>query len=263
MFDFCFGMDRTALFLHGDQEAPEVKLAEFQRVVQRRLSREPLQYITGMREFWSMVFHVSPAVLVPRPETEFLLEHTLAICETYDYHPRHILDMCTGSGVIAVVLAKELDADTIIAVDQSVAALEVAVKNRDAFDLANRVQLVCSDLFSAIREDVLFDLIVSNPPYIADHDLVTLQPEVKSWEPHAALFSGKEGLDVITQLADVVHEHLCPDGWLFMEIGAEQKDKVEKMFSEHVSGAYEEVKVLDDWSGRPRVLQARKLGRRA
>lgn len=261
LLDYCFGISRSQLFLSKDRDVPHDKLDRFRELLQRRLAREPLQYITGLREFWSRDFYVSPSVLIPRPETEFLLDRTLSICRKYDWHPHTVLDMCTGSGVIAIVLAYEIKAQHFVAVDRSSKALQLAAKNREKHAMVEKIDLICSDLFSALAKDEQFDLIVSNPPYVATGDYEELQPEVKSWEPGSALLAGEDGLDVIVQLADKAHEYLSPAGWIFIEIGADQKDSVEQLFMNHSSGAYEEVKVVADWSGRPRVLQARKVRR--
>lgn len=261
LFDFCFGLSRSQLFLYGDQEVPDEEIADFKEILKRRLAREPLQYITGVREFWSLDFLVTPSVLIPRPETEFLLECVLAVRNQYACPFNRVLDMCTGSGVIAVVLARELQAGMVVAVDQSADALKVASLNRKKYDLTDHIHFVCSDLFAALSPKMKYELIVSNPPYIAGHDFDTLQPEVKHWEPRSALLAGKEGLDVIARMADTAHTFLAPEGWLFVEIGADQKDEVEKLFSEHHSSAYEEVEVVSDWSGRPRVLKAKKVKR--
>lgn len=261
IIEFCFGMSRSQLFLQQKQLVPDEGYFIYQDVIKRRTAREPLQYITGIREFWSLDFHVSPAVLIPRPETEFLLDRVLSVCRQYEITPRAILDMCTGSGVIAVILAQELSAASIVAVDKSEQALQIASRNLDNHNVADRVQLVCSDLFSVFSKNRQFDLIVSNPPYVATHYLETMQPEVKFWEPHSALFAGAKGLDIIIKLADSGHKHLNSGGWMFIEIGDDQSEDVEQLFMSHKSRAYEKVEVLPDWSGRPRVLQARKVQR--
>ncbi len=258
LFDFCFGFDRSKLILSGDEIVPEGELAHFRSILKRRLSREPLQYITGVREFWSLDFIVSPSVLIPRPETEFLLERVLEKQREVERQPGRVLDMCTGSGVIAVVLARELHGEEIVAVDSSYNALEVAAMNRKKFEMTNQIHLLCSDLFSCLRPKKEFKLIVANPPYIAASDHDTLQPEVRVWEPRSALLAGSEGLDVIVQLADEAYKYMCLDGWIFVEIGADQKDKVEQLFVKHWTGVYDDVEVVSDLSGLPRVLQARK-----
>ncbi|MDW7773469.1 MAG: peptide chain release factor N(5)-glutamine methyltransferase [Desulfobulbaceae bacterium] len=258
LLGFCLGLTRSQLFLHGSKELSGPELVRCRKLVSRRLAREPLQYITGTREFWSLEFVVSPAVLIPRPETEFLLEQVLHTLAGSGYGGGPILDMCTGSGVISVVLARELEAKEVIAVDSSPEALGIAARNIKRHEKIKEIGLVCADLFSALNPHHRFELIVANPPYIREGDLARLQPEVRRWEPPGALAAGKEGLDVIRRLADEVPGHLLPGGWLFIEIGSDQKDTVEAIFSNHRSGAYECVDIIDDWSNRPRVLKAQR-----
>lgn len=261
LFEFCFRMSRSQRILSGHREVPENELKEFNVILERRISREPLHYITGVREFWSLDFFVSPSVLIPRPETEFLLECVLDNQRKQGIRPAAVLDMCSGSGVIAIVLAKELTAASITAVDVSVSSLQVALMNRKKHQMMDRVNFICSDLFSGLHSDMKFDLIVANPPYVAVCERDILQPEVRFWEPDTALFAGSEGLDSIVRLADQAFTYMKPGSWLFIEIGADQKEKVKRLFVDHRSGAYEHVKVLSDWSGRPRVLQAKKRER--
>lgn len=257
---FCLGLTRSQLFLHSTHEITDPQLERCSELISRRLAREPLQYITGTREFWSLDFLVSPAVLIPRPETEFLLEQVLRTLDQQGYKGGSVLDMCTGSGVISVVLAQELAAQKIFAVDCSLDALSVAAANIAKHKKTTAVSLVCSDLFSAIRPRPCFELIVANPPYIAEIELAALQPEVQQWEPRSALAAGRQGLDVIKMLADQVPEYLIGGGWLFVEIGADQKDTVGALFTNHASNAYECVEIINDWSTRPRVLKARRKG---
>jgi release factor glutamine methyltransferase len=166
--------------------------------------------------------------------------------------------MCTGSGVISVVLALELSAKRVIAVDSSEEALCVAAANVAKYDKMEEISLICSDLFTAISQQNGFELIVANPPYIAEAELANLQPEVRKWEPRTALAAGKEGLDVIKKLAEQAPEYLLPGGWLFIEIGADQRDSVQAMFTGPAGAAYDAVEIMDDWSNRPRILKARK-----
>ncbi|NOX80536.1 MAG: peptide chain release factor N(5)-glutamine methyltransferase [Deltaproteobacteria bacterium] len=260
LLEWCFGLTRSQLFLHGEQDAALERLACFENALARRAAREPLHYITGIREFWSLDFVVSPAVLIPRPETEFLLDHILSTCGPAGFPGGAVLDMCTGSGVIAVVLALELGAERVVAVDQSFAALQVARGNIRKHRQEGRVDLLCSDLFSAIRQEPAFELIVANPPYVAAGVLASLQPEVRDWEPEAALAAGRRGLDIIERLVRQAPYFLKPGGWLFLEIGADQKAAVYRLVAEQDGAVYDSVAVVSDWAGRPRVLQARKKG---
>ena len=253
----CLGVSRSKLFLLHDQPiGPDTEL-RFQDLLQRRCQREPLQYIIGSCEFWSLEFLVSPAVLIPRPETEFLLEYCLTtLQQNTSKQPLRILDLCTGSGVIAVVLAKEYPQSRVIASDFSQEALGIARKNISFYHLDEQIHLVQADLLTTFSCTPLFDLIVSNPPYVKAGDIAELEPEVRDWEPHLALSGGKTGLDSIVRICRDALPLLQPDGWLFMEIGADIGQEVEQVFLEE--GGYEQVRVVEDWAGRPRVLQARR-----
>lgn len=258
--EFCLGLGQGDLLLRPEQEVGEEKAGLLAAALARRLTREPLQYITGIREFWSLDFIVSPAVLIPRPETEFLLDRVLAVLSTYGFRGGPVLDMCTGSGIIATILALELDAGSVIAVDRSKEALRVAVQNWKKHGRDGVIQPLCADLFTAFRPGTGFELIVANPPYVAETDLVALQPEVRDWEPKTALLAGPRGLAVIEQLAGQGHAFLQAGGWLFVEIGSDQEAEAYALFAGQAEKKYERVEVLRDWSGRPRVLQARKAG---
>jgi release factor glutamine methyltransferase len=249
------GLSASDLVLRFADPVNDRVAASYRRLIGRRARRVPLHYLTGTREFWSLDFFVSPAVLIPRPETEFVLEQALAVCRT-DGPVQHALDLCTGSGVIAVVLARELGC-FVTAVDLSPAALAVARENVRRHGVTDLVDPLCGDLFAPIGRGQTFDLIVSNPPYIADDQIDGLEPEVSRAEPRLALAGGTDGLAVIRRLAQGAADHLRPCGWLFIEIGADQKQSVQQLFQAHGAG-YDRIRVIDDWSGRPRVLQARR-----
>lgn len=246
-------MTRSELVLHGDRAVGLQIVDQYRQLVAHRCRRIPLQHLTGSQEFWSLDFIVSPAVLIPRPETEFLLEHALATCA--DGNIEHALDMCTGSGVIAVVLARELGCP-VTAVDVSQASLAIAAANVARHGVADQVTLVCSDLFAGLNPERQFDLIVSNPPYIADAVIAQLEPEVALSEPRLALSGGPGGLDSLARIARAAALFLRPGGWLFAEIGADQREAVLALFTAP-ERRYGEVAVVNDWAGRPRVVQAR------
>jgi release factor glutamine methyltransferase len=250
----CLDLSRSGLFLRlKDFLSPEEE-ATFHLLLHRRCLREPLQHIIGSCEFWSMDFLVSPAVLIPRPETEFLLEQAFSTLTQEQCRPRHVLDLCTGSGVIAAVLAKELPDAEVTAADCSEKALAVARSNLLRHGLSERVQLLCVDLLTAFPPSPLFDLIVSNPPYIKAGDLPTLQPEVRDWEPHLALSGGVSGMEAITSICAEAAGRLRPGGWLFLEIGADLSEETEQVLRRL---GYEQVRVTNDWADRPRVAQGR------
>jgi release factor glutamine methyltransferase len=255
----CLGKTRTELFLHGRAEVAMADQTKYFGFIRRRKEREPFAYIVGEQEFWSMPFFVSPAVLIPRPETEFLLDRVLALVAPENFKKGALLDLCCGSGVIAAVLAKETG-EKIIASDISPLALEVTRANLCRHGLAGQVALVEADLFSAFRERRVFSLIVSNPPYVRRFDLANnLEPEVAKHEPKLALDGGEAGMDFILRIRREAPKLICPGGQLFIEIGAEQGDAVRLLFSEggkDFSG-FEQVDILVDYAGRDRVLHAR------
>ncbi|MCW5204096.1 peptide chain release factor N(5)-glutamine methyltransferase, partial [Desulfobulbus sp. US4] len=257
----CLNVSRSKLFLLHDQPVEKETEHHFRELLRRRCQREPLQYIMGSCEFWSLDFFVSPAVLIPRPETEFLLEHCFStLQQNANGQPQRILDLCTGSGIIASILAKEFPRSKVIATDFSQEALGVACKNISLHDLNEQVHLLRADLLTAFSRTPLFDLIVTNPPYVKAGDIPTLEPEVRDWEPHLALSGGNSGLDCVARICEDAKSLLQPGGWLFMEIGSDIGQEVEQVFLE--AGGYEQVKVVVDWAGQPRVLQARKRDER-
>ncbi len=260
LVESCFGLTMSSLVLSGDRIVDPETLIDFNILVQRRQNREPLQYILGKCEFWSLEFLVTPAVLIPRQETEFLLYQVLETVTEQNLECHPLLDMCTGSGVIAIVLAHELAVPKIVAIDKSLEALHIAQKNISQNNKKNVVELVCSDLFEGIQPTRRFGTLISNPPYIADRDMATLQAEVRDWEPELALKAGELGLDIILKILHQAPLYVVPSGWIFLEIGAEQGKDVHKLFSEsnHISGKklYKQVEIIDDWSGRARVLRA-------
>jgi release factor glutamine methyltransferase len=212
------GWDATRLMTHGDEAATPDFQRAFERLVVRRSAREPLAYITGLREFWNLLIEVTPAVLVPRPETELLIEAAL---EQFDRTQAvRILDVCTGSGCVTVGLGRELPRATLVASDISEEALDVARRTVARHGLSARTQCVCADLLTGIPGP--FDLIVANPPYVPSVDAPTLQPEVREFEPPAALFGGEDGMQVIRRLVKEAVGALSPDGILLFEFGAGQ-----------------------------------------
>ncbi len=253
----CLNVSRSKLFLLHDQPVEEATEHRFRELLRRRCQREPLQYIMGSCEFWSLDFFVSPAVLIPRPETEFLLEHCFSTLQhNASGQPQRILDLCTGSGIIATILAKEFPRSEVIATDFSQEALGIASKNISHHDLNEQVHLLRADLLTAFARTPLFDLIVTNPPYVKAGDIPTLEPEVRDWEPHLALSGGNSGLNCVAHICEDAKSLLQPGGWLFMEIGSDIGQEVEQVFLK--AGGYEQVKVVPDWAGQPRVLQARR-----
>lgn len=223
------GMDRVGLYIHYDQPLTSAELTRFKEMVIRRLKREPLAYIIGRKEFWSMAFKVTPDVFIPRPETEILVEEALKIAtmERRGDKPLKILDIGTGSGAIVIALAKELPNAYLEATEISAKALEVARENAYAHGVAARIEFRQEDLFPPFGK--LFDLIVANPPYIPRRHITSLPPEVRHFEPPLAWDGGEDGLDFFRRLFSQISKFLQPQGWFLTEIGAGQEEEIKKI----------------------------------
>jgi release factor glutamine methyltransferase len=247
---------RSELYLRLRAPVPIEVATRFEALLQRRCGREPIAYITGEQEFWSLAFAVGPDVLVPRPETETVVEAVLACVggANAGAAPR-ICDVGTGSGCLAVVLARELPAARLWATDSSVAALAVAHGNALRHGVADRISFHAGDLFADVSPSTPFDLVVSNPPYVAAGDV--LPPEVCR-EPCEALRAGEDGLDVIRRLLVAAPARLCAGGWLVVEFGSGQDRRI---IEAAVAGGWAEITLRSDLAGIPRVLIARYAGR--
>jgi release factor glutamine methyltransferase len=243
---------RLELYLEFERELDEPTLATLRETVKRRVAGEPVQYITGEAEFCGLKFAVDRRVLIPRPETELLVEATLTRLRTQDSGLR-IVDVGTGSGCIAVALAKKLPDSEVTGVDVSPDALEVAAGNVKRLGAEKNVRLLKSDLLEALPDSLTVDAIVSNPPYIASGELATLPKEVKDFEPVRALVAGEDGLEVIRRLVVEARRFLSPTGFVALEMGAGQRAAVEQMF---VGADYTVAQVLKDLQGHERVIVA-------
>lgn len=246
------GWDATQILTNGDQGEPSAFAAQYDELISRRAHREPLPYITGTREFWNLVFEVSPAVLIPRPETEGLVE---AVNELFPDHdaPLRIADVCTGSGCVAVAIAVERPEAHIVAADLSAAAVEIARRNTVRHRVTDRVECVQGDLLEPLTGT--FDLIVGNPPYVPSGARRALQPEVRDFEPETALFAGEDGLSVIRRLVRESAAWLKRDGYLMFEFGDGQESAVSELIS-----ASERLRMVDikhDLQGIARIAIAR------
>jgi len=219
------GLDRVGLYLNFDKPMSDEELAAYRGLVVRRGKREPLQHILGSQEFDGLTFEVSPAVLIPRHDTETLLEQALQ----HAPHPRSILDIGTGSGCIAIALAKRLPAAAVTAVDLSAEALAVAQRNVELHGVT--IELLQGSFFEPVAGR-RFELIVSNPPYITTADLATLQPEVRDFEPNLALDGGPDGLDAYRVIIAQAADHLQPGGWLWFEVGVGQAADVAALLAQ-------------------------------
>jgi len=254
------GTDRTGLYTRLHVPLSLEQQETFRVLFQRRMQREPLQYITGVREFWSLEFKVDLRVLIPRPETEVVVETALRLLsQSAIRNPQSaILDIGTGSGCIAIVLAKELPQAEVWATDVSADALAVAGENARHHGVAERIRFLQGDLFSPLagKEDG-FDLIVANPPYIARPELAALQPEVRDWEPLAALDGGPDGLDFYRRLLHEGPTYLRTGGWLVMEIGHGQGTAVLRLARERRDLA--DCRCVSDYAAGERVVIACKV----
>jgi release factor glutamine methyltransferase len=198
----------------------------YEELVRRRIGREPLAYILGRQEFWGLSFEVSPAVLIPRSETELIVELALELLPC-NPNASNVADLCTGSGCVAVALATAITGVSLIATDISEAALEVARRNAARHGVADRIEFCCADLLAGLPGP--FDLIACNPPYVADRDKRGLQPEVRDYEPEVALFGGADGFHILERLVGGVAAYLRPGGHLLFEFGLGQDERVESL----------------------------------
>jgi release factor glutamine methyltransferase len=254
------GLKRTELILRGDSDLGPKQLSAFVPLLERRLKREPTAYIIGYQPFLGLDFFVDRSVLIPRPETEILVENIITLIRNSSFVIRNlsIADIGTGSGCIAICLAKSLPNATVIGIDSSLEALKVAAKNAQNLGVADRCQFLEGDLLTTKtprhQEKQKFDIIVSNPPYIPTEVIETLEPEVKDWEPRGALDGGSDGLRFLRELVASVPRYLSPGGYFFAEIGFDQGPAVTVLAKQ--TGRYSEIKILKDLSGHDRVLQA-------
>lgn len=256
---------RWQVILEPRRRLRQVEFGRYLALLLRRERREPLAYVLGTREFWSLPLGVSSGVLIPRPETETLVEAALAILRRVPPQPPTpnpqspvILDLCTGTGAVAVALARELLAARIIATDISRRAIRVARANAERHGVADRVTFLRGDLWRALDGHAPadgVDLIVSNPPYIPSGTLATLMPEVQ-WEPRRALDGGRDGLQFHREIIAGAPQHLRPGGCLLLEIGADQAVAVRGLLA--TTTAFEGPRVFQDLAGRDRVVVARR-----
>jgi release factor glutamine methyltransferase len=255
MLEHLLQWDAARFFAHGEQPADSDLVRRYDDCIARRARREPTSYITGEREFWGLSFEVTPAVLIPRPETELIVDIALERCPE-PLGALAIADACTGSGCLAIALALERPAARIVATDVSREALDVAARNAARHQVLSRVRLEHSDVLTGI--DGPFDLIVSNPPYVPKGDAASLQPEVVQHEPHVALFAGEDGLEVIRPLIAQAAERLRPGGLLVFEFGYGQAEAITTLVAAEAGLTL--VEIRSDFRGIPRTAIARRVG---
>jgi release factor glutamine methyltransferase len=249
------GCRRIELYTRFDDVLTEKERTTMRDLVRRRAASEPVAYLVGHREFFGLDFHVTPAVLIPRPDTETLVVELLDVAKSLPA-PR-IIDVGTGSGCIAIAAAVNNTAVQVTAIDSSEAALSVARENAESHHVLERVRFLSGDLFGPVGSE-RFDIVASNPPYIADHEKETLMNDVRKYEPHSALFAGPTGLEILFRLISEAPNHLAPSGTLLVEISPEQASAVvERMES---TGSYSGIRVIKDLPGLARVVRANLLG---
>jgi len=248
---------RIDLYLRYDQPVVADELTRFKATIKRRANREPVAYIIGAKEFWSMELSITPAVLIPRPETECLVEAALSHLrakeeQTSVFKPQSILELGTGSGAIILALAKERPGQFFAACDISPAAIRVARENAKRHTLNDSVHFFCGNWMQSLKTNGLtFDLIVSNPPYIRSGDIDGLEPEINLYEPKKALDGGPDGLNDLKRIVRTAPAYLKAGGKLIIEIGYDQKKDLKKIIDQE--GCYKKVAFIRDYSGHDRV----------
>lgn len=249
---------RIELYTGYDFVVAGAGLEQLHQLVKRAGLHEPVAYLVGKCEFYSMEIFVDSNCLIPRPETELLVERAIDFLRSRSGE-QHVCDLCTGSGCIAVAIAKNFPSAKILATDISGEALTVAAKNVERHGLGGAVELLCGDLFEPIipqMDDAKFDLIVSNPPYISEAEFEKLDKNVRDYEPKMALLAGEDGLDVYRRIAQQVGDFLKPDGAVLLEIGYQQADALGGLLAG--TGIFTSIKVEKDFAGNDRLVSARK-----
>jgi release factor glutamine methyltransferase len=249
------GCDRAFLYAHPEHVLSAEQHAQFLAMIERRAAGVPTQYLTGKQEFWGLEFEVTPDVLIPRPETEHVIEVALEkLGDARRGKSLRVADIGTGSGCIAVALAKELPSATIYATDVSGAALEIARSNAARHEVADRISFVECNLLEGVVEPAQFDLIVSNPPYIGTGERESLSREVRDHEPHSALFAGEDGMALYPPLIAQAAERLAPGGLLVLELGINQFEAVGDLLD--AARGWTRVSAKQDLAGIVRVISA-------
>jgi release factor glutamine methyltransferase len=257
---FQLKFDRVGLYLNFDKPLNEREVAAYRELIKRRLNREPLQYMTGIQEFWSLDFAVGPQVLIPRPETELLVEQVVSLRDdkilTKGIDLR-ILDLGTGCGVLAVSLAREFERASVWASDVSAEALAIAKMNAKKHGVEDRIEFLLGDMWQGMIDlSLVFDVIVSNPPYIASDHISSLPPEVRDHEPRSALDGGEQGMHFIKEIIKEAPKYLDTGGWVLLEMDPEQTAIAMELMDKN--NDYMEKRRIKDHSGCYRVVMAQK-----
>ena len=253
-------LPRIGLYTSHDRELSADELARFRGLVKRAAEHEPVQYLTGVAHFYNLEFKVTSAVLIPRPDTETLVEnavrHLKLAADTGVEQPLRVLDLCTGSGCVAVTLARQLPTANVVAIDVSDEAAAVARQNVDLLGVIDRVDVRVGDLFAPVAGELPFAVVVANPPYIPSGDIAALDRNVRDYEPRLALDGGADGLDLHRRILAAAPDHLASGGRLFVEMQFDQGPRLREIAS--ASGDWADVQTLRDFEGRERVLYAKK-----
>lgn len=251
------GTDRIELYIRHDQPLSQKELASYREMIRRRVRREPVAYILGAKEFWGLPFIVNPDVLIPRPETEHLVEAVLARLPAEGGDSKRIIDLGTGSGAVVISLAVERPQNLYFALDRSLPALKLAQKNAVQNRVAGQIRFFAGRWFDAVGSEACgFDIIVSNPPYVSSDQFSDLQPEIRGHEPRIALDGSSDGLGAIRSIISGAPEHLVQGGFLLIEIGCDQKEAVEEF--NHGQEAFGDIEFVRDYGGHYRVAVLRK-----
>lgn len=256
MLAHVLGWERVQLYTHYEQEAGERARAEFRELVRRRAEGSPVAYLVGRKEFYALPLVVSPEVLIPRPESEFVVVEFLEVAKNLE-SPRAV-DVGTGSGCLAIACTHQHQSARFIAIDVSAAALALARANAERHGVADRIDFRQGDLLEPVRDEPPFDVILSNPPYIPTDVIPTLEPGVRDYEPHRALDGGADGLRVVSRLIDQAVPLLKPDGHLILEIGTAQEAPVRSLIEAHAE--FRLSPTIRDLQKHPRVIRAVKRG---
>lgn len=249
------GCQRIQLYATFGEVPGEEAKAAFRELVRRRAEGTPVAYLVGRREFYSLAFQVTPDVLIPRPETEFVVMRLIDLAEPADQEWA-IADVGTGSGVIAVCAAKWLPASHVLAIDVSSRALAVAAANAGDHQVSDRIEFVESDLFAAVPSGRRFDFVVSNPPYVMEEEVGELNRDVRDYEPRGALVAGPKGTEIIARLVGQAAERLKPGGWFLTEISPQIEGAVRELVAG--DGRFELGPTVKDLAGLGRVVQAQR-----
>jgi len=255
----CLGMDRVSLYMEFDRPLNPGELARYKTLIKRRLQREPVAYITGKKGFWDIEVAVSSHVLIPRPDTETLVETALSELTQLQQQqgsgevPLKVLELGAGSGAVIISLARAMPGHHYVAVDVSLAAAEITLQNARSLECVPGLSVVTGSWFDPFSPQAAFDLIVSNPPYIPTRDIETLAPEIQNYEPRLALDGGIDGLDCIAEILSRAVVHLNPGGILLMETGFDQRDAIEALVK--TMPVYEGFQSIQDEAGHHRVVK--------